>query len=73
MAKRVTLTTAKIILGIPTLKVIYDDLYCSIPTCHILKTKIVANKIYIKRLSTTTKIYSCNQYNIKKNCLIFKP
>ena len=58
MAKRVILTTAKIILGISTLKVIYNDFYYSIPAYYILKTKIIANKICTKRLSTATRMYS---------------
>ena len=45
-------------LGIPTPKVIYNDLYYPTPACHILKTKIITNEIYTKRLFTATKIHS---------------
>jgi len=58
MVKRIILATAKIILGIPTLKVPYNNLCCSAPAYYILKTKIIANKIYIKRLSTATRMHS---------------
>jgi hypothetical protein len=64
MVKRVALTTAKIILGILTLKIIYNNLYYSIPACYILKTKIIANEIYTKRLSTATRMHSYSQFNI---------
>ena len=73
MARRVVLTIVKIVLGIPTFKVTYNNLYCSTPACHILKTRIVTNKIYTKRLSIAIKMHSCSQYNIEKNRPISKP
>ena len=60
-------------LSIPTFKIIYNNLYYSAPACYILKTKIIINKIYTKRFSTITKIYSCSWFNIKKNCPTSKP
>ena len=41
-------------------KVTYNNFCCPIPAYHILKTGIVTNEIYIKRLSTTTRMYSCS-------------
>jgi hypothetical protein len=72
MARRVALTIARIMLGILTLKVIYNDLCYSTPTYYILKTGIVVNKIYTKRLFTTTRMHSYSQYNVEKNVLISK-
>ena len=77
MARRIILTIARIMPGILTLKVTYNNLrfytYCSMPTYHILKTRIVANKICTRKLSTATGIYSSNWRDVEKNCLIFKP
>jgi hypothetical protein len=73
MAKKIVFATARIILGIPTLKVIYNDFHYSTPTYHILKTGIIINEIYTKRLFTVTEMHSCSRYNIKKNLLTFKP
>jgi len=62
MARRIVLTIAKIMLGIPTLKVTYNNLqfhiYYSTLAYHILKTRIIANKIYTRKLSTAIGIYS---------------
>ena len=58
MARRIILTTARIIPGIPTLKVTYNNFCYSTPTYYILKTRIVINKIYTKRLSTATGMYN---------------
>ena len=60
MVKRIVFTTARIMLGILTLKVTYNNLYCSIPAYYILKTRIIVNKIYIKRFFTATGMYSSN-------------
>ena len=73
MVKRIVLATARIILGILTLKVTYNNLYYFMPTCYILKTRIIANKIYTRRLSTATRMYNSSWCNVKKNCLISKP
>jgi len=77
MARRIVLTTARIIPGILTLKVTYNKFqfytYRSTRTYYILKTGIITNKIYIKRLSTATGMYSSNWCDIEKNRLIFKP
>jgi len=70
MVRRIILTIARIMLGIPTLKVTCDDLRCFIPACYILKTKIIANEIYIRRLFTATGMYSSNWCDVEKNCLI---
>jgi len=58
MARRIILATARIILDIPTLKVTRDNLHCSTPTYYILKTRIIVNEIYTRRLSTATGMYS---------------
>ena len=60
MARRVILAIIKIMLGILTPKVIYNNLYCLIPACHILKTGIVTNEICTGRLFTATRMYSCS-------------
>jgi len=76
MVRRIILATAKIILSIPTLKVTYNNLqfyiYCSAPAYYILKTRIVTNKIYIRKLSTATGMHSSSWRDIEKNCLISK-
>ena len=62
MVRRIILTIARIILGIPTLKVTYNNLrfrtYYFVPAYYILKTRIIVNKIYTRKLSTATRIYS---------------
>ena len=77
MVKRIVLTTARIILGIPTLKVTHNKFQfrtcCPVYTYYILKTRIVINEICTKRLSTATRMYSSNWCDIEKNCLISKP
>ena len=67
MAKKIILATARIILSILTLKIIYNNLYYSTLIYYILKIGIIVNKIYIKRLSIATKIYSSNWCDIEKN------
>jgi len=62
MVRRIILATAKIMLGILTLKVTHNKfqfhIYRLTRTYYILKTRIITNKIYTRRLSTTTKMYS---------------
>jgi len=76
MARRIILATARIMLGIPTLKVTYNDLRfytcCSALACYILKTGIVANEIYTKKLSTATGMHSSSWRDVEKNRLISK-
>ena len=60
MVKRVAFIITKIMLNILTPKIIYNNLYYFIFACHILKTKIITNKIYIKRLFTATRMHSCS-------------
>ena len=77
MIRRIILATARIMLGIPTLKVTYNNLRfrtcCPTLACHILKTGIVVNKIYTRKLSTATGMHSSSWCDIEKNCLISKP
>jgi len=77
MVKRIVLAIARIMPSIPTLKVTYNEFqfhtYHPIHTCYILKTRIVINKIYTRRLSTATGIHSSSWCDVEKNCLISKP
>ena len=58
MVKRIIFTTAKIMLGILTLKITYNNFRYFIPAYYILKTRIIVNKIYTRRLSTAIRIYN---------------
>jgi len=64
MAKKIILATARIMLGILTLKITHNKFqfrtYHPARTCYILKTRIIINKIYTRRLSTATRIHSSN-------------
>jgi len=64
-------------LGILTLKVTRNNLrfyiYCSTPAYYILKTGIIVNKIYTRKLSTAIGMYSSSWRDIEKNRLISKP